>query len=149
MLAVIADSASLARTHLDDAIAFAREQQIPLKVVETGELSNPDYARNDSQRCFHCKDELFTVMEAFRAEHGFDSIAYGVNLDDQGDFRPGQQAARDHHVAAPLLDAGLTKQDIREPGARWRGSEFGRSRHLHAFPRESSMAALLPVKPSL
>ena len=113
MLAVIADSASLARTHLDDAIAFAREQQIPLKVVETEELSNPDYARNDSQRCFHCKDELFTVMEAFRAQHGFDSIAYGVNLDDQGDFRPGQQAARDHHVAAPLLDAGLTKQDIR------------------------------------
>jgi len=113
MLAVIADSASLARSHLDDAIAFAREQQIPLKVVETGELSNPDYARNDSQRCFHCKDELFTVMEAFRAEHGFDSIAYGVNLDDQGDFRPGQRAARDHHVAAPLLDAGLTKQDIR------------------------------------
>jgi len=113
MLAVIADSASLARSHLDDAIAFAREQQIPLKVVETGELSNPDYARNDSQRCFHCKDELFTVMEVFRAEHGFDSIAYGVNLDDQGDFRPGQRAARDHHVAAPLLDAGLTKQDIR------------------------------------
>ena len=113
MLAVIADSASLARTHLDDAIAFAREQQIPLKVVETEELSHPDYARNDSQRCFHCKDELFTVMEAFRAQHGFDSIAYGVNLDDQGDFRPGQQAARDHHVAAPLLDAGLTKQDIR------------------------------------
>jgi len=113
MLAVIADSASLARTHLDDAIAFAREQQIPLKVIETGELANPDYARNDSQRCFHCKDELFTVMEAFRAEHGFDSIAYGVNLDDQGDFRPGQQAARDHHVAAPLLDAGLTKQDVR------------------------------------
>jgi len=113
MLAVIADSASLARTHLDDAIAFAREQQIPLKVIETGELANPDYARNDSQRCFHCKDELFTVMEAFRAEHGFDSIAYGVNLDDQGDFRPGQQAARDHHVAPPLLDAGLTKQDVR------------------------------------
>jgi uncharacterized protein len=113
MLAVIADSASLARSHLDDAIAFAREQQIPLKVVETGELSNPDYARNDSQRCFHCKDELFTVMEVLRAEHGFDSIAYGVNLDDQGDFRPGQRAARDHHVAAPLLDAGLTKQDIR------------------------------------
>jgi uncharacterized protein len=113
MLAVIADSASLARTHLDDAIAFAREQQIPLKVVATGELSNPDYARNDSQRCFHCKDQLFTVMEAFRAEHSFDSIAYGVNFDDQGDFRPGQQAARDHHVAAPLLDAGLTKQNIR------------------------------------
>lgn len=114
MLAIIADSPSLARTHLDDAIAFAREQNIPLKIVQTSELANPNYARNDSQRCFHCKDELFTVMEEFRAAHGFDSIAYGVNTDDQGDFRPGQQAARDHHVAAPLLDAGLTKQDIRD-----------------------------------
>jgi pyridinium-3,5-biscarboxylic acid mononucleotide sulfurtransferase len=114
MLAVIADSPSLARTHLNDAIAFAHEQQIPLQVLETGELSNPDYVRNDSQRCFHCKDELFFAMETFRLQHGFDAIAYGVNLDDQGDFRPGQQAARDHHVATPLLDAELTKQDIRD-----------------------------------
>ena len=114
MLAVIADSPSLARTHLRDAIAFADEQQIPLQVIKTSELSNPDYVRNDSQRCFHCKDELFSVMESFRVQHGFDAIAYGVNLDDQGDFRPGQQAARDHHVATPLLDAGLTKQDIRD-----------------------------------
>lgn len=114
MLAVIADSASLARTHLSDAIAFADEQQIPLQVIKTDELENPDYVRNDSQRCFHCKDELFTVMETFRARHGFDSIAYGVNMDDQGDFRPGQQAARNHHVATPLLDAKLTKQDIRD-----------------------------------
>ena len=113
MLAVIADSPSLARTHLRDAIAFADEQQIPLQVIKTSELSNPDYVRNDSQRCFHCKDELFSVMEAFRVQHGFDAIAYGVNLDDQGDFRPGQQAAREHHVATPLLDAGLTKKDIR------------------------------------
>jgi pyridinium-3,5-biscarboxylic acid mononucleotide sulfurtransferase len=114
MLAVIADSPSLARTHLSDAIAFAYEQQIPLQVIKTDELSNPDYVRNDSQRCFHCKDELFSVMEAFRVQHGFDAIAYGVNLDDQGDFRPGQQAAREHHVATPLLDARLTKQDIRD-----------------------------------
>ena len=114
MLAVIADSPSLARTHLRDAIAFADEQQIPLQVIKTSELSNPDYVRNDSQRCFHCKDELFSVMESFRVQHGFDAIAYGVNLDDQDDFRPGQQAARDHHVATPLLDAGLTKQDIRD-----------------------------------
>ena len=113
VLAVIADSPSLARTHLSDAIAFAQEQGIPLEVIQTDELDRPEYARNDSQRCFHCKDELFTVMEKFREPHGFDAIAYGVNLDDQGDFRPGQQAARRHHVAAPLLDAGLTKQDIR------------------------------------
>jgi uncharacterized protein len=114
MLAVIADSPSLARTHLDDAIAFAREQAIPLEILATSELDRADYVRNDSARCFHCKDELFTVMEAFRAARGFDAIAYGVNVDDQGDFRPGQIAARRHHVAAPLLDSGLTKQEIRE-----------------------------------
>jgi len=114
MLAVIADSPSLARTHLTDAIAFANEQGIPVEVIATSELDRPDYARNDGQRCFHCKDELFDVMENLRAAREFDAIAYGVNLDDQGDFRPGQQAARQHHVAAPLLKAGLTKEEIRE-----------------------------------
>jgi uncharacterized protein len=114
MLAVIADSPSLARTQLADAIAFTTEQGIPLQVIPTTELDRPEYARNDGSRCFHCKDELFTVMEAFRQRRDFDAIAYGVNLDDQGDFRPGQQAARQHNVAAPLLDSGLTKQDIRD-----------------------------------
>ena len=114
MLAVIADSPSLARTQLSDAVVFANEQQIPLEVISTSELDRPEYIRNDGQRCFQCKDELFTVMETLRAARGFDAIAYGVNLDDQGDFRPGQQAARQHHVAAPLLQAGLTKQEIRE-----------------------------------
>jgi uncharacterized protein len=114
MLAVIADSPSLARTQLADATAFAAEQGIPLEVIVTSELDRPEYARNDAARCFHCKDELFTTMEEFRSQHGFDSIAYGVNLDDQGDFRPGQRAAEQHHVAAPLREAGLTKQDIRE-----------------------------------
>lgn len=113
MLAVIADSPSLARTHLADAVAFAKEQGIPLQVIQTSELDRPEYARNDASRCFHCKDELFAVMEGFRKTHDFDAIAYGVNLDDQGDFRPGQAAAREHHVAAPLLDARLSKQDIR------------------------------------
>jgi uncharacterized protein len=114
MLAVIADSPSLARTHLEDALAFARESHIPVEVIETRELENPDYARNDAMRCFHCKDELFTVMEQYRAAHGFDAIAYGINKDDQGDFRPGQQAARQHHILAPLLDAELSKAEIRE-----------------------------------
>jgi len=117
MLAVIADSPSLARTHLREAVAFAEEQHIPLKIVKTSEMERPEYVRNDSQRCFHCKDELFTVMEQFAAQNGFTSIAYGVNVDDQGDFRPGQRAARQHHVAAPLLEAGLTKAEIRELSA--------------------------------
>ena len=114
MLAVIADSPSLARTHRADALAFANEQEIPVEVIATSELERPEYTRNDGQRCFHCKDELFDVMENLRATRCFDAIAYGVNVDDQGDFRPGQNAARKHHVAAPLLEAGLTKQEIRE-----------------------------------
>jgi len=114
MRAVIADSASLARTHLEDALAFVREHEIPVEVVETRELENPAYIRNDSMRCFHCKDELFSVLERYREALGFDAIAYGVNADDEGDFRPGQQAARQHHVLAPLLAAGLNKAEIRE-----------------------------------
>src|SRR5258708_35868508 len=101
MLAVIADSPSLARTQLHDAIAFAREQGIPLEGISTSELERPEYARNDGQRCFHCKDELFTTMEELRAARAFDTIASGGNVADQGDFRPGQQAAQQHHLAAP------------------------------------------------
>jgi len=114
VLAVIADSASLARTQLADAIAFASEQGIPLEVVTTSELDRPGYARNDGQRCYHCKDELFSVMEQLRSERAFDAIAYGINVDDQADFRPGQMAAAQHHVAAPMLKAGLRKQEVRE-----------------------------------
>lgn len=114
MIAVIADSPSLARAQLADAIAFAREQGIPLQVITTNELERPEYIRNDGSRCYFCKDELFTIMEEFRRTQGFDSIAYGVNVDDQGDFRPGQIAAAQHAVAAPLLHAGLSKEDIRQ-----------------------------------
>lgn len=114
MLAVIADSPSLARTQLQDALAFAGEHKIPIEVIQTAEMDRPEYIRNDRQRCFHCKDELFQVMQKFAEERGYQSIAYGVNVDDQSDFRPGQTAARQHHVAAPLLQAGLGKAEIRE-----------------------------------
>ena len=113
MLAVIADSASLARYQLDDAVEFAREQDIPLQIIRTQELDRPEYVRNDSSRCFHCKDELFSVMSEFAATNNFQAIAYGVNVDDKGDFRPGQAAAVQHKVAAPLLNAGLGKDEIR------------------------------------
>jgi uncharacterized protein len=113
MLAVIADSASLARYQLNDAVEFAREQNIPLEIIHTEELDRPEYVRNDSSRCFHCKDELFSVMSEFAAAHNFQAIAYGINVDDQGDFRPGQAAAVQHNVAAPLLNAGLGKEEIR------------------------------------
>jgi pyridinium-3,5-biscarboxylic acid mononucleotide sulfurtransferase len=114
MLAVIADSPSLARAQLADATAFANEQSIPLEIISTAELDRPEYARNDGQRCYHCKDELFSVMEQVRAQRGYDAIAYGINLDDEGDFRPGQKAARQHAIAAPLLNARLSKQEVRD-----------------------------------
>ncbi len=113
MLAVIADSASLPRAELAAALAFTAGHGIPTEILLTEELANPDYQRNDSQRCFHCKDELFTRMEDARQRLGFRHIAYGMNLDDRGDFRPGQQAAQEHGALAPLVTAELTKSEIR------------------------------------
>ena len=113
MLAVIADSSSLPRAELDAARSFADEHRIPMQVLRTGELQKPEYARNDSQRCFYCKDELFTTMEAARARLGFKHLAYGMNADDESQFRPGQKAAAMHGAAAPLADAGLTKAEVR------------------------------------
>jgi uncharacterized protein len=114
MQAVIADSASLPRAELAAALAFAAEHNIPTQILHTNELESPDYQRNDAHRCFHCKDELFTQMEQARAASGFAHIAYGRNLDDDGDFRPGQQAAAQHHAVAPLVTAQLTKAEIRQ-----------------------------------
>jgi uncharacterized protein len=113
MLAVIADSASLPRKELAAALEFTARHAIPTHILHTGEFENPDYVRNNSQRCFHCKDELFTQMEATRQELGFAHLAYGMNLDDGGEFRPGQQAARLHGALAPLAEAGLSKAEIR------------------------------------
>lgn len=112
-LAVIADSASLPRRELADALAFTAAHGIATHTLHTEELNNPDYARNDAQRCFHCKDELFSRMEAFRLECGAAHLAYGMNLDDQGEYRPGQQAAALHGALAPLVTAGLHKPEIR------------------------------------
>jgi uncharacterized protein len=118
MTAVLADSPSLPRMHLADATVFAHEHGIPLHILQTAEMERADYVRNDTARCFHCKDELFTAMKQFRdqlrSERGNDvALAYGRNLDDNGDFRPGQHAATLHHAAAPLAEAGLGKQAIR------------------------------------
>lgn len=114
MLAVIADSPSLPRRELAAALAFASEHNIPIHILQTQELEDPNYARNDKNRCFHCKDELFTQMEATRLQLNFKHLAYGMNLDDRGDFRPGQKAAALHNAIAPLAAAQLTKQEIRD-----------------------------------
>jgi uncharacterized protein len=113
-IAVTADSASIPESHKRDAEAFARDFGIVHEYAETREFENPDYVRNDANRCFHCKDELFTVLEKIAAERGFSNIVYGVNKDDLGDYRPGQRAAKLHQVQAPLVEADLTKAEIRE-----------------------------------
>jgi pyridinium-3,5-biscarboxylic acid mononucleotide sulfurtransferase len=113
MLAVIADSASLARSQYKDAQEFARENAIPLRSIETHELEREEYAANGADRCFHCKDELFNALEQELERTGFEALAYGLNLDDRQDFRPGHKAAAQHRVAAPLAEAGLTKADVR------------------------------------
>jgi len=113
-LAITADSASIPESHKHAADAFARECGFRHEYVETREFDNPDYIKNDPNRCFHCKDELFTRLEIVAHERGIEHIAYGVNVDDLGDYRPGQQAAQLHQAKAPLVDAGLTKAEIRE-----------------------------------
>ncbi|MGC9198365.1 MAG: ATP-dependent sacrificial sulfur transferase LarE [Acidobacteriaceae bacterium] len=113
MLAVIADSPSLPRTELADALAFAHRHAIPVQSLKTREIEDPAYVRNDAQRCFHCKTELFARMEQERQRLGFQHLAYGMNLDDRAEFRPGQRAAETLGVLAPLAEAELCKEEIR------------------------------------
>lgn len=117
-VAITADSASIPASHKRDAVAFAQACGFRHEFVDTHEFENPDYVKNDKDRCFHCKDELFQVLETYAAERGFKHIVYGVNQDDLGDYRPGQRAAKLHSVKAPLVDAGLTKREIRELSRR-------------------------------
>jgi uncharacterized protein len=113
VLGVIADSASLPRQALVDALALAREIGAAVEVVKTGELDNPEYASNPPNRCYFCKAELFTNLDALARERGFRAIAYGENADDMKHERPGRKAAAEFAVLAPLRDAGLTKEEIR------------------------------------
>ena len=113
-LAVTADSPSYPESHRSMAKAVAEQFGLAHRFVGTRELENPDYAANPSNRCYFCKSELFDVLERLRQELGFDAVAYGINSDDTADFRPGHQAAEEHRVLSPLLDAGLSKSEIRQ-----------------------------------
>jgi uncharacterized protein len=117
-IAITADSASIPSSHKRDAEAFARECGFRHEYIDTYEFENPDYVKNDKDRCFHCKDELFVRLESFAQARGYAHIVYGVNKDDLGDYRPGQRAAKLHDVKAPLVEAGLTKSEIRELSRR-------------------------------
>lgn len=114
MLGVIADSPSLPRQSLADALALAEKIGAKVEVVRTQEMDNPQYASNPLNRCYFCKSELFTQMERLAGERRFQAIAYGENADDPAHLRPGSQAAKEYSVLAPLKSAGLTKKEIRE-----------------------------------
>jgi len=117
-LAAIADSASLPRRELEEALAIAKQFDIPVRVIRTKEFDNPAYLANPDNRCFFCKHELFTELEPLARAEQFAVIAYGENASDVGDHRPGAKAAAEFQVRAPLKEAGLTKAEIRELSAQ-------------------------------
>ena len=117
-LAVIADSPSLPRRELEEALAIGKQYNIPVRVVRTREFENPDYLSNPNNRCYFCKHELFSELAPLAKAERFAVIAYGENASDIGDYRPGAQAASEFQVRAPLKDAGLTKAEIRELSAK-------------------------------
>jgi uncharacterized protein len=118
-LAVLADSPSLPRRELQEAVAVARQFSIPLRIVHTGEFDNPAYLSNPNDRCYFCKHELFTQLTPLAREEKFAVIAYGENASDVGDHRPGARAAGEFEVRAPLKEAGLTKAEIRAFSAQF------------------------------
>lgn len=117
-VAITADSPSIPESHKRDAAEYARICGFRHELIPTFEFENPDYVKNDKDRCFHCKDELFTRLDEIAASRGVAAIIYGVNKDDLGDYRPGQSAAKIHQVKAPLVEAGLAKSEIRELSRR-------------------------------
>ncbi len=117
-LAITALSPSFSAFDRQQAETFVREENLRHEFVETHEFENPLYVVNQADRCYHCKTELFGVLEKLRAARGFGAVTYGVNADDMKDFRPGHRAASEFGVVAPLLDAGLTKAEIRELSRR-------------------------------
>ena len=113
-LAVTAISPSYPRSHRDMAEQIVADFEIPHRFVETREMESADYRANRPDRCYHCKSELFTRLDSLLGEFDYDAIAYGVNTDDTGDFRPGHRAAKEHQVLSPFLDVKLSKQEIRD-----------------------------------
>jgi uncharacterized protein len=117
-LAVIADSASLPRRELEEALELGEQFSFPVRVVRTQEFNNPSYLANPNNRCYFCKHELFTELVPLAKAEGFDVIIYGENASDVGDYRPGAQAAAEFQIRAPLKEVGLTKPEIRQLSAK-------------------------------
>jgi uncharacterized protein len=113
-LAMTGVSPSVPPTEVEEAKSLAQQIGIRHELIDTREMDDPDYVRNDANRCFHCKDELYSRLSVIARERGIGSVVDGCNLDDTSDFRPGRRAAAEHGVRSPLVEAGLTKAEIRE-----------------------------------
>ena len=118
-LAVTAVSPSLPKAELDEAIDVAKRIGIGHKLVHTDEMANPNYVANPTNRCYFCKSELFIKLNPLAQELGYQHVVYGAMLDDRGDHRPGAQAAKEYQVRAPLDEADLSKEEIRQLSQRW------------------------------
>jgi len=113
-LAITGVSPSIPQSEVEEAKELAAQIGIAHELIDTSEMDDPHYVKNNPDRCFHCKDELYGRLTEIARQRGFDAVLDGCNLDDTGDFRPGRRAAGDHGVRSPLVEAGLTKADIRE-----------------------------------
>jgi uncharacterized protein len=113
-LCITADSASYPERHRALAIRIARDFGLHHEIIKTDEMARPEYRANPANRCYYCKQELYTHLSAIARDRGIPAIADGSNADDRGDYRPGRQAAREHGVLSPLDEVGLTKDEIRE-----------------------------------
>ena len=125
-IAVTADSESYAEGELERASEIVQQFGIAHEIVRTREIDNPDYASNPINRCYYCKSELFSHMGELAKKHQASAIFYGQNVDDVGDFRPGATAAQEYGVRAPLMEAGMTKDDVRQLAKRWGVSVWNR-----------------------
>lgn len=119
-VAVTADSPSVPRAEIEEASRLARQIGIRHRIVQTEEFADADYVRNDGARCYYCKSELYSRIEALLPELGVAVVCSGANLDDQGDYRPGLKAAAQHAVRHPLQEAGFAKADVRALARSWR-----------------------------
>ncbi len=113
-LAITGVSPSVPEAEVEEAKELARQIGVAHELIDTREMDDPEYVKNNLDRCFHCKDELYGRLAAIAGERGYDYVLDGCNLDDTGDFRPGRRAASEHGVRSPLVEAGLRKDEIRE-----------------------------------
>ena len=138
VLAVTGRSGSVTEAEIEDAREVARSLKVRHEVVDTFEIERTEYRANTGDRCFHCRSELFAVLSGMAAQRGIDAIAYGAIVDDLGDHRPGMEAARQLGILAPLLDAGIGKDDVRALA-----NEFGL--HVYEKPASACLASRIPI----